>query len=112
MCIQTREYNVDISKNALNRDKHTDIQNRLVVVKGEGRRGVEWGVGLVDAHSLFFIDGLSGCFHAFTLLENNVTKILANTRSLGLSILKNLTDLNCHTVRNGQSLRELFSLSF
>ena len=51
MCIQTREYNVDISKNALNRDKHTDIQNRLVVVKGEGRRGVEWGVGLVDANS-------------------------------------------------------------
>ena len=51
MCIQTMEYNVDISKNALNRNKHTDIQNRLVVVKEEGRKGVEWGVGLVDANS-------------------------------------------------------------
>ena len=50
MCIQTMEYNVDINKNALNRNKLTDIQNRRVVAKGEGRRGVNWGVGLADAN--------------------------------------------------------------
>ena len=50
MRIQTIEYSVDINKNALNRNKLTDIQKRLVVVKGEGRRVVEWGVGLVDAN--------------------------------------------------------------
>ena len=47
MCIQTMEYNVDISKNALNRDKHTDIQNRLVVAKMEGEPEVD-GLGVWD----------------------------------------------------------------